>query len=86
MSAGGHLDLSGRTALVTGAARGLGKQIALRLAANGARVFVSGRDEAALRAVGGGTQPLVFDLDDGVRGGAEQGGRDRHSRQQCRDA
>ena len=64
MSAGGHLDLSGRTALVTGAARGLGKQIALRLAANGARVFVSGRDEAALQEVGGGTQPLVFDLDD----------------------
>ena len=56
--------LAGRTALVTGAARGLGKAIALRLARNGARVFVSGRDEAALRGVGGGTQPLVFDLDD----------------------
>lgn len=64
MTTGGHLDLSGRTALVTGAARGLGKAIALRLAQNGARVFVSGRDEAALRDVGGGTQPLVFDLDD----------------------
>jgi gluconate 5-dehydrogenase len=64
MTTGGHLDLSGRTALVTGAARGLGKQIALRLAENGARVFVSGRDESALREVGGGTQPLVFDLDD----------------------
>ena len=58
------LDLTGKTALVTGAARGLGKAIALRLAQNGARVFVSGRDEAALRGVGGGTQPLVFDLDD----------------------
>ncbi|ALG59818.1 MULTISPECIES: SDR family oxidoreductase [Citromicrobium] len=64
MTTGGHLDLSGRTALVTGAARGLGKAIALRLAENGARVLVSGRDVAALRAVGGGTQPLVFDLDD----------------------
>jgi len=64
MTAGGHLDLTGKTALVTGAARGLGRAIALRLAQNGARVFVSGRDESALRAVGGGTRPLVFDLDD----------------------
>ncbi|MEL7708433.1 SDR family oxidoreductase [Citromicrobium bathyomarinum] len=64
MTTGGHLDLSGRTALVTGAARGLGKAIALRLAENGARVLVSGRDEAALAEVGGGTEPLVFDLDD----------------------
>lgn len=64
MTTGGHLDLTGRTALVTGAARGLGKAIALRLAENGARVLVSGRDEAALAEVGGGTEPLVFDLDD----------------------
>ena len=64
MTTGGHLDLSGRTALVTGAARGLGKAIALRLAETGARVLVSGRDQAALADVGGGTQPLVFDLDD----------------------
>ncbi len=64
MTTGGHLDLTGKTALVTGAARGLGRAIALRLAENGARVFVSGRDEAPLRAVGSGTQPLVFDLDD----------------------
>lgn len=63
MTAGGHLDLSGRTALVTGAGRGLGRAIALRLAENGARVWVSGRDEVALREVGGDTQPLVFDLD-----------------------
>ena len=56
--------LRGKRALVTGAARGLGKAIALRLAENGARVLVSGRDEAALADVGGGTQPLAFDLDD----------------------
>ena len=55
MTTGGHLDLSGRTALVTGAARGLGKAIALLLAENGARVLISGRDEAALADVGGGT-------------------------------
>ena len=36
----------------------------MRLAENGARVLVSGRDQAALADVGGGTQPLVFDLDD----------------------
>lgn len=65
MSARGHLDLTGRTALVTGAARGLGRAIALRLAENGARVFVAGRDEDALREVGARTEPLVFDLDDG---------------------
>lgn len=63
MSGRGHLDLTGKTALVTGAARGLGRAIALRLAENGARVFVSGRDAAALGQVGGGTEPLVFDLD-----------------------
>ena len=56
--------LNDKIALVTGAARGLGKAIALRLAENGARVLVSGRDQAALADVGGGTQPLVFDLDD----------------------
>ena len=64
MNAGGHLDLSGKTALVTGAARGLGRAIALRLAQNGAQVFVAGRDADALHAVGGGTLPLAFDLDD----------------------
>lgn len=40
-------DLTGRTALVTGASQGLGLAITEALAAQGARVLVSDRDEAA---------------------------------------
>ena len=42
--------LDGRVALVTGAARGLGWQIACALASAGAQVWLNGRDEAALQA------------------------------------
>lgn len=43
--------LEGRTAIVTGAGDGVGRAIALRFAAAGARVLASDRDEAALEQV-----------------------------------
>jgi NAD(P)-dependent dehydrogenase (short-subunit alcohol dehydrogenase family) len=44
-------DLSRRTALVTGASRGLGRSIALELAAAGARLVLVARDLEKLRSV-----------------------------------
>ncbi|GAA4708675.1 SDR family oxidoreductase [Brevibacillus fulvus] len=45
------LQLTGRTAIVLASTKGLGKATALALAAEGAKVAISGRDEAALAAV-----------------------------------
>jgi 3-oxoacyl-[acyl-carrier protein] reductase len=39
-----HSELAGRTAVVTGASRGIGAGIAVALAAYGARVVINGRD------------------------------------------
>ncbi len=44
-------SLDGQVAIVTGASRGIGRAIALRLAEAGARVVVSSRKEPACRAV-----------------------------------
>lgn len=60
--------LDGRVALVTGAARGLGFQIASRLIEGGATVWLNGRDEAALDGavakLGSGARALAFDIGD----------------------
>jgi NAD(P)-dependent dehydrogenase (short-subunit alcohol dehydrogenase family) len=64
-------DLTGRTALVTGAARGLGRAIALALAAAGADIALGLRDEASgaelvtqIEALGRRALPLQMDVTD----------------------
>jgi 2-deoxy-D-gluconate 3-dehydrogenase len=51
-------DLTGKTALVTGASRGIGRAIALGLAAAGADVALSARDEQRLQEVAGEVESL----------------------------
>ena len=59
-------DLSGRTALVTGPASGIGRAVAERLAAGGASVLLLDRDEAGAKAAAAevGGEHLVVDLSD----------------------
>ena len=45
-------ELAGKVALITGSSRGIGRGIALELAAGGCDVMLTGRDGAALRNVG----------------------------------
>jgi 3-oxoacyl-[acyl-carrier protein] reductase len=62
------LGLDGRAAVVTGASRGIGRQVALQLVAEGCRVLLVGRDRDALAAVqaeaGDHTAPLACDITD----------------------
>lgn len=66
MITGGRLE--GRIALVTGAGRGLGFEIAKRLAGEGAEVWLGGRDPARLtearKRIGEAARPLPFDITD----------------------
>ena len=57
--------LDGRTALVTGASRGIGAAIARALDAAGARVALAARNREALDAVAGGlaNEPVVLETD-----------------------
>ena len=63
------LQLRGKTALVTGASAGIGRGIALALAAEGVRLAVTARRRSKLDAVaddvvaGGGTRPLIIEQD-----------------------
>jgi 3-oxoacyl-[acyl-carrier protein] reductase len=45
------LELTGKTALVTGSSRGIGRSVATTLAAEGCDIMLTGRDETALRQV-----------------------------------
>jgi 3-oxoacyl-[acyl-carrier protein] reductase len=63
------LQLSGKTALVTGASQGLGRAIVKTLAAEGVTVFATARNGELLASLtseieaDGGTRPVVFEQD-----------------------
>lgn len=77
-SLGGEYSLAGRTIVITGATRGLGRELARQLAAQSTRLVIAGRSTAAhphrhlpgtldevadeLRAAGADVLPVVADL------------------------
>jgi 3-hydroxybutyrate dehydrogenase len=73
--------LTGRTALVTGGASGIGRAVAGRLAGDGAHVIVLDRDEAGAKQAAAELrgEHLVADLSDGASIDALGLGRDVHA-------
>ena len=63
------MQLSGKTALVTGASQGLGRAIVKTLAAEGVTVFATARNPELLASLvseieaHGGARPIVFEQD-----------------------
>jgi len=81
------IDLSGRIALVTGASRGIGRAIAIRLAGQGATVVAAARGENAagtvneITASGGKAESASLDVSDASATEAfVSGALDRHGR------
>ena len=62
-------ELAGKTILITGATRGIGRALALACADHGAEVLIQGRDETALEELydeivsGSAAQPGIIPLD-----------------------
>src|SRR3984957_18107819 len=56
------MDIAGKTALVTGANRGLGRQLAAQLRDRGARVYAAARNPGAVDLTG--VTPLALDITD----------------------
>jgi NAD(P)-dependent dehydrogenase (short-subunit alcohol dehydrogenase family) len=72
-----RIDFAGRVALITGASRGLGLQLARRLAAEGARLALVARDRGELEAAAGelaafGVDVLPIEADLTVEGEPER--------------
>ena len=56
------MDITGKTVLVTGANRGLGRQLAAQLRDRGARVYAAARDPQAVDLAG--VTPIALDITD----------------------